>query len=257
MAGKHYQFPPLIEMVCEFRFAHPEGETWDLTIPGRVYDQLEGQSGDFPIIESAASRVEINLTTTPSGIVPKLLETRDRAQFFNQERTVLVQVAPFLLAINHLAPYSSWDEFLPKVKTVYDAYRSVVQPTRLERLGLRCINKIKLPSPTELEDFFEFTPFRGKRLRESLAENFVSFIVGLQIPFDQERDILKLQLASGLPEEDSVVAILDLDYVLAKPGEISLDDAIAWFSDSAHMRVETAFEASITQRLREQFKESS
>ncbi|MCK4722926.1 MAG: TIGR04255 family protein, partial [Dehalococcoidia bacterium] len=103
----------------------------------------------------------------------------------------------------------------------------------------------------ELEDYFGFRPFIGP----SLPQEFGPFIVGIQVPYEDSRDILKLQLTSaGVETPDTAAVILDLDYFLANPGEVALEGVFEWV-DAAHNRVEDAFEACITERLRQMFKE--
>lgn len=51
-----------------------------------------------------------------------------------------------------------------------------------------------------------------------------------------------------------LAVMLDLDYFLAKPGQVALDDLLEWV-EAAHSRVEKVFEACITDRLRQMFEE--
>ena len=48
--------------------------------------------------------------------------------------------------------------------------------------------------------------------------------------------------------------ILDLDYFLAQPEQVSLDDVFQWI-EVAHGHIEEVFEACITDWLRETFEE--
>ena len=77
------------------------------------------------------------------------------------------------------------------------------------------------------------------------------------MPYEETRDILNLQLVS-LPRPnistDNAAMILSLDYVLLKPGEVALDEAFKWV-EIAHSHIEDVFEACITQKLRDLFKE--
>ena len=48
--------------------------------------------------------------------------------------------------------------------------------------------------------------------------------------------------------------ILNLKYYLARPGDIAWNDLSEWL-EVAHDRIEEAFEACITDQLRQQFEE--
>jgi uncharacterized protein (TIGR04255 family) len=92
---------------------------------------------------------------------------------------------------------------------------------------------------------------------DKTCQDFGTFSLGIQIPYEESRDILNLQLAS-LPRHnslsDNATIILSLDYFLLKTGEVALEEAFKWL-DVAHQRIEDAFEACITQKLRHLFKE--
>jgi len=173
-------------------------------------------------------------------------------QFLREDEKALIQVGPDLVAINHLKPYPTWQEFLPLIQRGFDAYCKAAAPKGVRRIGLRYINRIEIPGQSiELEDYFEFRPFVGSQL----PQDFGPFIVGIQVPYEDSRDTLRLQLANASVETPNTVAVmLDLDYFLARPGEVPLDDVFEWV-DVAHNRVEEAFEACITDRLRQMFEE--
>jgi uncharacterized protein (TIGR04255 family) len=79
------------------------------------------------------------------------------------------------------------------------------------------------------------------------------FILGVQSPYDDGRDILRLQLTTDEPVvPDSVAVLLDMDYFMAQPEAVPLQQALDWI-ETAHLRVQEAFEACITDRLRALF----
>jgi uncharacterized protein (TIGR04255 family) len=244
MAGT-YKNSPIIEAVCEFRFE--PSEAWDLTVPGLLYERLRR---DFPIRRQAKQfqfrfgpgAERSNAQTQPTG----------RMQFFSANEKSLVQVDRDLLVVNHLKPYSTWREFLPLIHRGFDAYAHVADPNGLRRIGLRYINRIEIPGPrVELEDYFHFRPFVGAHL----PQDFASFIVGMEVPYEKSRDRLRLQATTAVDQKaDTVAVMLDLDYFLAEQGKIPLDSAFEWL-ETAHQRLEQIFEACITDRLRTMFQE--
>ena len=138
------------------------------------------------------------------------------------------------------------------VQTGFSAYCEATNPKGIRRIGLRYINRIEIPGPNiEMEDYFLFYPFVGP----NLPQEHGSFIVGIQIPYEGARDVLRLQLANASAETlDIVPVMLDLDYFLTKPGKVSLAAISEWL-EIAHNHVEEAFEACITDRLRQMFEE--
>jgi len=242
--GKKYRNPPIIEALCEFRFE--PSLPWDLAIPGLVYEKVRDS---FPKRRQIRA-FETSISTGPAG-VEQQIRTTDRMQFLREDEKALIQVGPDLLAVNHLRPYPTWREFLPLIQKGFDAYREAANPKGIRRIGLRYINRIEIPGQRiELEEYFEFRPFVGPHL----PQDFGPFIIGIQVPYEDSRDALRLQLANATIETPNIVAVmLDLDYFLAKPGKISLDRVFEWI-DVAHSHVEEVFEACITDRLRQMFE---
>ncbi len=243
--GRRYKNPPIIEALCEFRFK--PGIPWDLAIPGLVYEKVRE---DFPKRRQARA-LETNISAGAEGIEQQV-RTTDRMQFLREDERALVQVGPDLLTVNHLRPYPTWQEFLPLIRKGLEAYCEAAGPEGIRRIGLRYINHIEIPEQRiELKDYFEFRPFVGPHL----PQDFGPFILGIQVPYEDSRDTLRLQLANASVETpDTAAVMLDLDYFLARPGEVSLDSVFEWV-EMAHSRVEEAFEACITDRLRQMFEE--
>jgi uncharacterized protein (TIGR04255 family) len=243
--SRKYRNPPIVEALCEFRFE--PGAPWDMAIPGLVYERIRD---NFPKRRQVKS-FEVSVAAGPEGIGQQVL-TADRMQFLREDEKALIQVGPNLLAVNHLKPYPTWQEFLTLIRQGFDSYLTAANPKGIQRIGLRYINRIELPGErVELADYFEFRPFVGERL----PQDYGPFIVGIQIPFEDSRDVLRLQLASAAPETpDAIAVMLDLDYFLVRAGGVSQDEVFEWI-EIAHSHVEDVFEACITDRLRQMFEE--
>ncbi len=205
--------------------------------------------GTFPQKKSATSLgVAVHLG---EGKVSQQVEPATRTQFLREDGTAMIQVGTNLLAVNHLRPYPGWQAFTPLIEQGYRAYLEVAQPKSIHRIGLRYINRIELPGPrVEMEEHFEFYPFLGSRL----PQDYGDFIIGIQTAFNGLRDGLRLQLAGAQHETpDRVPFVLDIDYFLAEPEAVNLDQAVEWVND-AHGRVEEIFEGCISDKLRELFQ---
>lgn len=136
------------------------------------------------------------------------------------------------------------------MKKSFAAYRAVATPKSIHRLGLRYVNVIEISSQNlTLDDYFEFAPSTGPHLPAITGP----FLLGVQFPFENARDVAKVQLSSLAGIEASTTSILlDIDYSLSQPEAIKPDISIGWF-DTAHTHVEEIFEACITDRLRDLF----
>lgn len=241
--GRKYKSNPISEAVCEIQF--DSDSPWDLVFPGLIYDQVRDI---FPKRRSMR-HAAIDLTEEPE----RFLRIEERIQFIREDEHTLLQIGPQIVAINQLKPYLSWEDFRPSIERGLQTYCNVVQPTGIHRIALRYINRIVFPKlHIKLEDYFEFYPHTGTRLP---AEHS-SFIVGIQLPFEESRDLLKLELQSGTPEQTGNLPItLDLNYFLINPGVITIDQVHNWI-EQAHQHLENTFEACITDQLRALFEDT-
>lgn len=243
--AKKYQTPPIIEAVCEFRFE--PSAPWDLTIPGLVYERVRK---DFPK-RSLAALQELRIEASPGGF-KQSSDSNEGMQFSREKENVFIRIARDILSVNYLKPYATWDAFCPLIHQAFEAYREVAKPAGIRRVGLRYINRIEIPgSPVKLEDHLHFYPF----LAPHLPQTFGDFLVAIAIPYNDSRDILRLQTGSApVQAPDRVGLLLDLDYFLATPGAVAMDSVSAWVQ-LAHDRVEEIFEGCITDPLRKVFEE--
>lgn len=244
--SRKYSDPPVIEAVCEFRLT-PDSK-WDLTIPGLIYEKLHEE---FPHKEQRLVQ-EMQIIQSARGIQQQIHPPNERIQFLTEDRKTFVQVGPHLLAVNCLKPYPTWDRFQPRIERAFNALTEVVDIKGLQRIGLRYVNLIEIVGQTvELSDYFEFRPFLG----QELPQNMEDFIFGCIFPFADGRDSCRVLLTAAVPEKPTSNAfILDLDYFLAQPQAISVDQALSWV-EQAHQRIEELFEECITEQLRESFQE--
>lgn len=243
--ARKYTNPPILEALCEFQFV--PSQPWDMTIPGLLYEKI---SHEFPLKEQ---KTVFGTAFTPKeGGVQQRVEMSTLIQFLRSDRTVIIQVGPDLLTVNQLRPYPTWEHFKPLITSNLQTYQGIAKPKGFKRIGLRYINRIDIPGgPIEVTDYFNYYA----PIPASLPQTHDSFEVKVVIPYNDGRDYLLLKLASVSSEKpDAVSILLDLDYILAKPEAISLEQADSWI-ENAHSAVESAFEACITERSRELFKE--
>ncbi|MCI0329524.1 MAG: TIGR04255 family protein [candidate division Zixibacteria bacterium] len=246
--SRKYSNPPIIEAVCEFRL-NPESK-WDLTIPGILYEKV---NTEFPHKETRLIQ-ETVIKQGPEG-TEQQLRTSERAVFLTQDRRIFIQIGPNLLAVNSLKPYPTWEKFKPRIENVYKALTEVMDVKSFERLGLRYINRIEIPQEPnkrfDLEKYFEFRPYLGKKLPTDLD----FFSMGCVLKFFDERDLCSVRLRNAVAENKANTAfLLDMDYFLAKSSDVPASEAMNWV-EMAHEKVEEIFEGCISDKLREIFME--
>jgi len=241
--ARKYPNPPIAEAVCEFRLT-PDSP-WDLAIPGLLYERLRTE---FPHREQRVFH-EVELIQGPEGLQQQI-RTVERILLFSENRSMFVQVGPRILAVNCLHPYPGWGEFKPKIVTALAALCDELEVKRFERIGLRYINRIVIPNPpVKLEDYFQIYVFLGPQLPQQIG----NFIVGCEFSYSGGRDVCRLQLTPTTTQNAAQQDfLLDIDYFLARPGEVEPDGALDWI-EGAHQVVGQIFEGCITDRTRQLF----
>ncbi|MGI6413132.1 MAG: TIGR04255 family protein [Syntrophomonadaceae bacterium] len=242
MQKTKYKNDPISEVICEFKFS-PDTQ-WDPSIAGFFYREV---MADYPIKETRVGK-NVEFVSEDSGIRQKINSVEYLA-CLNASRNQVVQITTRTLIINHLAPYTHWEAFFPVIQKVFHSLQSVTELKGIEKIGLRYINKIKIPEKAfELNKYFEYYPNLGN------LPGCNHFMVGCMIPYNNNRDLARIQLTPANNQEpDTSIIILDIDFFLHLIDEtVNVDNALSWVDD-AHSTVCKIFEACIKDTLRALF----
>jgi uncharacterized protein (TIGR04255 family) len=245
--GKKYKNPPIVEALCEFQFVPTQ--LWDITVAGLLYEKIKDE---FPLKQQ---QVGFRVAVQPGeGEVPeqKIEFTPPRMQFFNNDKNSLVQIGPDLLTVNYLKPYPTWEKFKPLILKILGKYIDIANPKGFRRIGLRYINKIDFDQhEIVLMNYFNYYP----SIPNNLPQTLKTFQATVEIPYDNERDTLRLTLGTLIPEKpDTFSLMLDLDYIMVLPEGIALNEVSNWLED-AHTKIDNAFEACVKDECRKLFEE--
>ncbi|OAK18924.1 hypothetical protein A6283_12930 [Bacillus wiedmannii] len=232
-----YKNPPLSRVECEIRIS--QNSPWDTTIPGLFYERLKEK---YPLREKG-NEISTEFEPGPEGIQQKV-KIIDTLILKNIDNTIEIEITQDSLSVTHTVPYSSWENFIQVVDEALAAYLTINDNIALERVHLRYINEISLPATNniELPDYFNIYP------HSDYQASYNAFMVGLQIPYNNDQDVLKLQLANR-----EKLIIFSMDYFSNISQQFSLTSLLTWLEE-AHIAINTKFEESITQRLRERFE---
>lgn len=245
-----YNNPPIIESICEIKFT--EDTPWDMTVPGLIFEDIKAQ---YPEKEQRTTQ-EISISTLGKDQGKSLpqLKRQDFAIFLTVDKKSQIHVGPRTLLVSRLKPYPTWDDFKSQIDYAFEKLSGRVDLRGTQRIGLRYINKIEIPTETNsvnLERYFEFRPFCGAKLPQLHG----NFIVGCVFPFSQERDLCRVELTSAVSErEDSMAFILSIDYFLNRPRSVPVRETMNWV-ENAYGEIKRLFEGCILPPLREIFQE--
>ncbi|MBI5879105.1 MAG: TIGR04255 family protein [Chloroflexi bacterium] len=243
--GKLYAHAPIVEALCEFRFV--PSQPWDWTVPGLVYDKVKA---DFPH-KQQQNVLQVEMHAEADTVGQTVKGGMARMQFLRQDKRGLLQVGPDLLIVNQLKPYAHWAQFKEMVGRGLQVYRQVAEPKALARIGLRYINRIEIPlSEVQIEEYMVAVP----HIPATVPQVFASWIVRVEIPFEQSNGLLALQSGQIGQDGKGLAFLLDLDFMTLNAEAVMLDSALQWV-ETAHDNLERTFEACITDTTRRLFGE--
>ena len=244
---RKYVNPPIVEAICDFHFI--PGQPWDATILGLVYDRIKD---NFPErFQLPGAMVNVSFGNQPTQPIPDL----GRMQFRRRDGSALVQLGQDNLTVNHLKPYSGWPYYRDMISETFSAYQAVALPHGLNRISLRYINRIDIPSSIvmeknsiQIEEYLLAQP----NVPDTVPQMFSDWAQRVVIPFDTTQMTLVLQSGTVQGSPAFPVSLL-LDLTMSPTLQsASLDDVLLWL-EQAHMSIETVFEECLGPKARDLF----
>ncbi|MBI2231026.1 MAG: TIGR04255 family protein [Deltaproteobacteria bacterium] len=233
-----FENPPLVEAVCEFRFA--EIGVQSVLVSGRYYERVKAE---YPEIE-----VRQGLGVQAGG-QQLTMATEQLTVFRNPSAKRLVQVGLGMLAVNQLRPYSNYQTFRAEIERRLVDYREIALPKKLTRLALRYINHIAVADQKNGTAPIQI----GFKIPSSLPGKPDPYLLRLEFPYQGGRDRLILITTKVPGPQGGAAVVLDMDYVLVKPDQVENEKLMEWV-DTAHDAIENVFHASVTKEALAGFK---
>lgn len=226
--------PPLIETICEFRFS--QDMPWDSTVAGMLLPHLESE---FPVVKDSQP------ISTPFGEGPS------RTQFWSKDESALVQVGDRLLSANLMGSYGGWENsFRPLICFVLDIFRKVKPHFKLERVGLRYINRIPMLDSLKIEDFIHIVPNFQGHLDKPLQSLFQRYELLHEDP--PGRLIHQSGISRVLGE---IALMLDLDFVSENVSGLENENNFGEWIEAAHSCIINSFNDSVAKTQFKKMKE--
>jgi uncharacterized protein (TIGR04255 family) len=248
---RHYQNPPIVEALMEVFFT---GAQRGLAVRDAFFARIRARFPTERLLNQAG--VEVNLV--PGQTSARLSQGEPRFQFLTQDESQMVQLGPDLLVFNQVrsdpqVPYPRFEQWRPIVLEMLALYREVAQPTGVDRLGVRYINRLVIPHPSmRMEDYFTVYP----QVPDTLGARHGPFLMNLELAAPREEHQLLFTLGSTPVEQPGSMAyLLDL-YDILPLGPSDPFESIPKRLDEAHDNIVTTFEHTITDTTRALFGEA-
>ena len=142
-------------------------------------------------------------------------------RFRSSDGKHIVQFKRDGFVFSRLEPYETWEQLFGESQRLWPIYKELAQPTDVQRVGLRYINRIKIPhGELHFEDFIQPAPSAPREL--DLPFNGFMHYDTLAVP-DHPYAINVIRTIQR-PSGDADALILDIDVFTTQ--EDSLDDAL-------------------------------
>lgn len=151
--------------------------------------------GDFEIRQN--NEITNNTKTQFRGVI-----------FSNEKNNRQVQFRVDGFTLNFLSPYSDWVEFYNEAFLLWEIYFNGLKPKKINRIGLRYINKINIPLP--LFSFQEYI-LNMPPIPKSLPQFYNSFFMQIQVPCDNKEYNAVITETIETPTKELIPFILDID----------------------------------------------
>lgn len=247
MEPQHYPHAPIIEAIISIGCELPRAKTLSglLGVHEVLKSDYPKQAPRFQF-QFQVEVAQVKGTFNPPEVTGYQFISKDG------KRSVSVELNGF--AFGQLAPYDRWETFSAEARRMWDIYESALHPTRINRVGVRFINRIDIPAPegkgVDLDTYLHTAP----RIPAELPQMMQTFFVRLQLEFQNKPKgtLVLTQTLVPPPLPGFVSAVLDLDFALHG---IDADTTTAWMEiERLRHQKNATFEACIKDAARELFK---
>jgi len=250
---------PLELVIFQIRY-DPQLRVSDPQVALAVHEAIGGRGGAFPNIEPINTMsVQFSLAGSASGVAAPVVGENAAVQgwqFSSGDATWVVQLTRDYASVQ-TTRYETWDDsFQPRVTTLIEALQAHVGPRVEQRLGLRYVDRLRLPGVNSPADW---RPFLIAELLGLAGHP----ILGPAVAGAQQQVVLDLGdsvqcgFRHGFLREPTAVNEMQyfLDYdVFRQAGRAFDARSIERAADDFNTRALQLFQASVTHELMERFR---
>lgn len=220
---RHYARAPIQEALVDIKVTQPP-----LSDPSALERIAEGRREQYP--QSTA------------------LPQSSGYQFYDPRTNEILRVRADGYSYHKLEPYTHWEDWTERVFEFWSRYRQMAPAAQVIAMSVRYVNRVEIPAPANLEEYFSTTPQLGPGLPQLLS----NFSMQLHMPLEEEEGAELVIRQGTAPSRRIGVGTIVLDLEVTKRG--------AWGASSPEIRsvIERlhefeieAFERCITNRTRE------
>lgn len=236
---KKFKNPPLTEAVFELFY---QASNWNPATPGVFYSKV---NKDYPVITQSGGGFGIALGAQGVQIGSG---NNNLTQFKSSDNSSIIQLSNNLLTVNKLPKYNGWESYKKMILEAVEILNSTIDIQKINRIGLRAINKIDVKSHSlkNFKESFNVYP----TIPSGIVNDFNSLQLNYETPF-ADNEVLAVDLAT-LRKEPGYQAPVSFQLYYTKLTSLDKNSIEKWL-DNAHIQLHSAFDHIVTPQKKEEF----
>jgi uncharacterized protein (TIGR04255 family) len=237
----HYSRPPIQEAVLDIGVEFDTPPAMDLL--NKVHDperERYPKQNERIFVHGEISAGARLSAVAQQGILGFMFVAEDGKQMFQSRMNGFT--------LNRLAPYDRWETFSEEARRLWIIYKTVVNPTRINRLALRYINRFDFPEPVaRITDYFTTAPVVSQDLPQEPLQYFLQLQLFLA-EIETRLTINQAIVPPVIPGNLSIVMDIEASRQKSVPQQ---EDEIWNFFDNLRSVKNQVFNGSLTEKTKE------
>ena len=235
-----YVNPPLTEAVFELFFT---ANNWSPIVPGAFYGLVKEK---YPIITQASGGFGISFGHEG---VQFGTGNSDLTQFKSGDGSSIIQLSNNLLTVNKLPKYQGWKSYSEMIIEAVDTLFEVVDISKVNRLGLRTLNKVDIGTHSyeNFKRYFNVYPVLPTASRQEIN----SIQLNYETPIETNKEVLAVSI-NTLRKEKGYSAPTFFQLYYTRIMDIDVMKILPWI-ENAHSELYKAFDLSLTSECKKTF----
>ena len=169
-------------------------------------------------------------------------------RFIGRDQREILQARLDGFTFSVLRPYDRWEPFRGEAQRLWNAYRDIVSPYAVRRVGVRYINRIDIPQPSiSPRDYLRTFPENSSDAPDQVQNYFMQ--LHLLVP-DLNSVTLINQTIVPPPQPNMVSIVLDIE--LYREIDVPQDETGIWaLFEQFRVRKNAIFRACLTERTKD------
>lgn len=241
----HLDHAPIVEAILEVRAQ--ASTPWEESTIATIVQQKIPDYPNVQPVQTIRHELKMEAGQKPEQKVSDLgwrglrCETEDKLQVAQFYRDSFV--------FSRLQPYEDWDAFCSEALRLWTFHRSMAKPEQVDRLGLRFINRIRVPQGKsfDLDDYLTAAP----QPPAGIDFPFVSFLH--QDSFMVPGHPYGVNMIKTVQEAGGIWLILDIDVFTTQPVQVEEVEQSDYLRNMRWLKNKFFF-SSITEKAKEELK---